>query len=148
MGGCACFFWAVSIVPHTCGKRVDNAGMTELIPTIPVVNHVKAARVVRWVDGDTVWLDVDLDFRQTAHLEFRLFGMDTPERGQMNWAEATAFARAAAPVDSVVTILTMKDPDKYGRWLAEVFTKAPVSVNQALIDAGLAVLYFGGKKPA
>jgi micrococcal nuclease len=120
---------------------------TELAPTIPVVNHVRAARVVRWVDGDTVWLDVDHDYRQTGHLEFRLFGMDTPERGQMNWAEATAFVRAAAPTGSLVVIRTFKDPDKYGRWLCEVFTTSPVSLNQALVDAGLAVLYFGGKKP-
>jgi micrococcal nuclease len=113
---------------------------------VPVLEHVKAARIIRWVDGDTVWMDVDLDFRITGHLEFRLFGMDTPERGQMKWAEAGAYVRAAAPVDSLVIIRTFKDPDKYGRWLCEVFTAAPVSVNQALVEAGLAVLYFGGKK--
>ncbi len=119
---------------------------TALALTIPVLVHVKRARIIRWVDGDTVWLDVDLDFRITGHLEFRLFGLDTPERGQPNWAEAGAYAKLLAPAGSWVTIRTFKDPDKYGRWLAELFTSR-VSVNMALVDAGLAVPYFGGKKP-
>ena len=37
------------------------------------------AKLGRVVDGDTVWLDVDLGFNIWAHLGFRLEGINTPE---------------------------------------------------------------------
>lgn len=109
------------------------------------------AQVVRWVDGDTVWLTVDLGFRMASTTDFRLYGVDTPERGQPNHDQATAFSNAAAPAGSPVKITTYKDPDKYGRWLAEVTPLLPElgsirSVNNQLVNAGLAKPYFGGKK--
>lgn len=104
------------------------------------------AEVMRWVDGDTVWLKVDLGFRMTTLNDFRLFGVDTPERGQVGYAQATAFVKAAAPPGTQVTITTYKDPDKYGRWLAEVDAGADQTVNMQLITNGLANTYFGGKK--
>lgn len=105
------------------------------------------AKVVRWVDGDSVWLDVDLGFRARLVTDFRLYGVDTPERGQPGWGEATAFVNAGAPAGSPVEIQSYKDPDKYGRWLAEVFVPdAHLSLNAQLLDAGLAVEYFGRNK--
>ena len=103
------------------------------------------ATLVRWVDGDTAWLMIDLGFRMTATTDFRLYGINTPERGQPGYAEATAQANALAPAGSTVLVTTYKAPDKYGRWLAEIFANG-VNVNQTLITEGLAVAYFGGTK--
>ena len=113
------------------------------------------ATVVRWVDGDTVWLDVDLGFRMHSTTDFRLYGVNTPERGQPGYAEATARCHEVAPTGSKVIVHVFKDPDKYGRWLVIVVPVVPVSVpgvsvveagasvNDVLVREGLAVVYFG-----
>jgi micrococcal nuclease len=103
------------------------------------------ATVVRWVDGDTVYLEVDLGFRLTMLADYRLYGINTPERGQVNYKEATAFAEQLAPVGAIIVAKTYKDPEKYGRWLAELYVD-DTNINQALIASGLAVPYFGGTK--
>jgi micrococcal nuclease len=104
-----------------------------------------SATVLRWVDGDTVDLRVDLGFRMFAETRFRLYGIDTPERGQKNHGEATALANTLAPIGAEVHISTYPDADKYGRWLA-VITNGTMSVNDSLVGSGLAVRYFGGTK--
>lgn len=104
-----------------------------------------AATVVRWVDGDTVDLRIDLGFYMTAECRFRLHGIDTPERGQRNHDEATAHCQSLAPPGTTVTAQTYKVADKYGRWLA-VLHVGDVSINQSLIEHQLAVPYFGGTK--
>ena len=118
------------------------------------------AKVVRWVDGDTVWLDVDLGFRLHSTTDFRLYGINTPERGAPGYVEATARCNALAPTGSQVIIHVFKDPDKYGRWLVIVVpipvpvsvpvsvpgvpeVEAGVAVNEVLVREGLAVVYFG-----
>jgi len=111
------------------------------------VEYRYKAKIVRWVDGDTVDLYVDLGFRQYVNTRFRLFGIDTPERGDALWGEATDFAENAAPVGSDVVIEVYKDADKYGRWLVNIKVEG-ASVNDALVAAGLAVPYYGGTKPA
>lgn len=114
--------------------------MPKLAPT-----YTYAATIYRWVDGDTVWLDVDLGFRMAARTDFRLYGIDTPERGAEGYAEATSRCNALAPAGTPVVIHTVKSPDKYGRWLVDVHTAAG-SINEALIAEGLAKAYYGGTK--
>ena len=115
--------------------------------------YAYSARVIRWIDGDTVDLRVDLGFRTFVETRFRLYGIDTPERGQANHDKATALCNVLAPVGSEVFIRTHKDPDKYGRWLADVRgpiveldTTEGVNINERLVEFGLAVRYFGGTK--
>jgi micrococcal nuclease len=108
--------------------------------------YAYSARVVRWIDGDTVDLRVDLGFKLYAETRFRLYGIDTPERGQVNHDQATALCNFLAPSGADVYIHTYKDPDKYGRWLAEIVTADGASVNTALVTAALAAPYFGGTK--
>lgn len=104
------------------------------------------AQVRRWVDGDTVDLRVDLGFKMWAETRFRLYGIDTPERGQPGWAEASMAAKVLAPEGSYVIAQTYKDGDKYGRWLALIEASDGSLVNQELIDNGFAVEYYGGTK--
>lgn len=103
------------------------------------------ARVIRWVDGDSVWLEVDLGFRMTTINDFRLYGVDTPERGQPGYAEAKAFVNEKAPPGASVLIDTYKDPDKYGRWLADV-SAGGLTISPQLILKGLGKAYNGGSR--
>lgn len=98
------------------------------------------ATVARWVDGDTVDLIVDLGFHLFAKTRFRLYGINTPERGQVGYTDATQFAELMAPVGSTVTVDSFQDGDKYGRWLGVIYTDH-AQVNEALVAAGLAVEY-------
>jgi micrococcal nuclease len=97
------------------------------------------------VDGDTVYIMGDMDFRHYGNLECRLLGINTPERGQINYKEATVAASVLAPVGSTVVFRSQKDPEKYGRWLVELWAN-DVDVDEALIAAGLGVEYWGGKR--
>lgn len=97
--------------------------------------------VVRVVDGDTVDLKLDLGFRLTTTQRFRLLGIDTPERGEVDGHTATRFVEewlSAAPAD--LTVHTYKT-DKYGRWLAEVERASGALLTQELLAAGLAETY-------
>jgi micrococcal nuclease len=105
------------------------------------------ASVVRWVDGDTVDLRVDLGFRNFMETRFRLYGIDTPERGQENHDKATEFCKSHAPEGSTVFIRVYKASDKYGRWLVDIYTDDH-NLNNRLVEFGLAVPYFGGTKAA
>lgn len=107
------------------------------------------AEVVRWVDGDTVDLLVDLGFTILVATRFRLLGVNTPETNRIVSREAgkaaTRFAEDLAPVGSVVLVRSHKT-GKYGRWLADIFPMEggadPLkSINDALLEAGHAVVY-------
>lgn len=104
------------------------------------------ATVLRWIDGDTVDLTVDVGFHLTFTDRFRLIGCDTPERGKPGAAEAKARVNELAPVDTRVIVRTTKG-DKYGRWLANVFAPSG-DVGTTLIAESLAKPYFGGTKDA
>lgn len=107
-------------------------------PTGP--EYIYRASILRWVDGDTFDARVDLGFRTWIETRFRLFGVNAPEKGQEGFTEATGFCEQTAPVGGVVILRTYKAPDKYGRWLAEVWV-GDVSIGIALIEGGLALDY-------
>jgi len=113
--------------------------------TTPAPEYTYRGSVLRWVDGDTVDLHIDLGFHMYTDTRFRLYGIDTPERGAPNYAAAGALAAELAPVGGEVLAKTYKAADKYGRWLVEIWA-GEKHVNSSLIDAGLAKPYFGGTK--
>lgn len=91
-----------------------------------------AARLCRVVDGDTVWLDVDLGFRVTLRLDFRLLGIDAPE---LVGATRGAGLDAKAELERLLSLgplhIESEKPgptDKYGRWLARVFVTTPAGM--------------------
>lgn len=111
-----------------------------------------AATVVRVVDGDTMYFDIDLGFTIHFRLDVRLKGVNTPEtRGPTREAglKSKAFVEQALPVGALVVLNTYK-AEKYGRYLAEVIylpgakTRDEILakgtlLNKELIDKGLAV---------
>ena len=51
------------------------------------------AKIKRVIDGDTIDLVIDLGFRISTVQRIRLIDVDTPERGDPDWANATAFTQ-------------------------------------------------------
>lgn len=105
------------------------------------------ATVRRWVDGDTVDVDIDLGFGIIFHNQrLRLYGIDAYESRTRDLEEkekglaATAFVNEVAPVGSKVTIVTYKE-GKYGRILAEVFLDDYTNLNMLLTEKGHAERY-------
>lgn len=101
------------------------------------------ARLIRIVDGDTVWLRVDLGFRTWVESAFRLFGIDAPEvHGVTKEAGMAASEFLRAQLTEKPLRIMSKGLDKYGRWLALIYADGnPKSVNSLLIEAGHAVTF-------
>ncbi len=96
------------------------------------------ARVTNWVDGDTV---------RTTKGIVRLIGMDTPERGQECYGQATRSAKRLAPVGSRITlvrVLGRDNTDRYGRKLRYVQNVWNKDVGYKAIVRGLADARYDG----
>lgn len=97
-------------------------------------------------DGDTVTLDLDLGLNVWLNqLKVRLFGIDTPELRARDEEEKEAariardFVARRIPKDSEVVVKTHKDKTgKYGRLLGTIYLPTGESINQLLVDQGLA----------
>ena len=120
------------------------------------VPHIYAAQVLRWIDGDTVDLRVDLGFGVSVTERFRLAGIDTPEKTHPLGPVATTRCRQLAPEGSTLTTRTHRpdtlwaadDQEKYGRWLADLILPDGQDVADTLVHEGLAHIYDGtGPRP-
>ncbi len=96
--------------------------------------HYKA-RIIRVIDGDTMWMDVDLGMRIHTQQSVRVLDLDTPEIFRTyNQAEkmhgmkakekaddlfSSPWSSTANPGPYEVEIHTHKS-GKYGRWLARI----------------------------
>lgn len=79
--------------------------------------------ILRWVDGDTAVLLIDLGFYIALTGRFRVLGVDTPEMKTGAPGEAAkAFSEAFAPAGTEVEATTHKPAphDSFGRWLVDV----------------------------
>ena len=88
------------------------------------------AKILRWIDGDTVKLSIDLGFHTRRIETVRIMNYDAPETRLYKGVteeekglgiKAKEFADALVPVDSRVIVHTYYDKQgKYGRFLADV----------------------------
>jgi micrococcal nuclease len=91
-----------------------------------------SASVVRIIDGDT------LDVLLAGEAErVRIFGIDTAERGEACFSEASARLRALAGAE-IRVLADERNRDRSGRLLRYVFTADGLSVDALLISEGLA----------
>lgn len=93
---------------------------------------LEAATTLRIIDGDT--LDVRIG---SAEERVRLFGVDTPERGEPCFREATDRLRALAS-DGVLLRADARNRDPNGRLLRYVYTRDGVSIDALLVAEGFA----------
>ena len=91
--------------------------------------------VMRTLDGDTFVL---YHVGTPPEERIRVLGVNTPERGQPNAAEATAFTKAWL-ANGAFTVTACKR-DSFGRLLGTV-ERGGGSLSRALIEAGLGVPY-------
>jgi micrococcal nuclease len=115
---------AVLLLLLSCGAKAGYSdGSTSLncpgCPAIPVTEVI---------DGDTFG-----SFNKTV----RLYGVDTPERGEPCYDEATYRFRELAS-DSVRVEPGSRRTDSYGRLLYYVYTTDGQSIDEILIQEGLA----------
>ncbi|WP_429817775.1 thermonuclease family protein [Ensifer sp. B1-9] len=101
------------------------------------------ARITCVVDGDTFWLD---------GVKYRIADIDTPEIGEPRCAEEKALGvQATLRLQSLLNAgafglkAGMRDEDKYGRKLREVY-RGGRSLGAQLVDEGLAHRWIGFKQ--
>jgi micrococcal nuclease len=115
----------------------------------PHIRH--PVEVLRTVDGDTfdarvaLWPGLELNTR------VRLRGIDAPERhgaceAEVQKADASTRALRALLAEGGIAIYNI-GPDKYGgRVVADVATRTVSNVSSALVSAGHARVYVGGRR--
>ena len=110
-----------------------------------VYHHVSVTRIV---DGDTVRLSINMGNKITWEDNFRLNGIDAPDRDKVKKNEATQHLTNLL-ANGIHHIETFK-PDKFGRWLVAIYIGIAggghMCVNTLMITSGHAIAYFGGKK--
>jgi len=107
------------------------------------------AKVLSVYDGDTIRVDLDLGFGiWMRNQSIRFTGIDTPElRGDSKEAGIASRDRLIellTQADNKCVIKTTKDNQrgKWGRILGEIWVDTqPISVNEILLNEGLAVQY-------
>jgi endonuclease YncB( thermonuclease family) len=100
--------------------------------------------VLKVVDGDTLWVRVALPAGVWIKQKLRLRDLDAPEMATAEGRAAKRFTEGLLARGQALIFCTTK-PDKYDRYLADVFVAAAeggpdVFLNQALLDAGHAGL--------
>jgi endonuclease YncB( thermonuclease family) len=101
-----------------------------------------SAAVLKVVDGDTLWVKVYLRPRYWVKQKLRLRDLDCPEMDTAEGRAAKRFVEGLVGRTTGVTICTTK-PDKYDRYLADVFLTLDdgntVYLNNALLENGHAI---------
>ena len=98
------------------------------------------AYVERVVDGDTLYVDVDLGFKSGTFQYLRLRGINCPEIDTPEGKKAKAFVEQQLSKVPYI-ILTSSRSDKYDRYLADVYYgdgEQEKCLNQVLLEEGFA----------
>ena len=112
-------------------------------------------KVVRFLDGDTLDVLIDLVFHVSLRQRVRVYTLDCRETRTTNVEEKTlglgdkAHAENLLPVDTVVNIRSYKDGfqnEKYGRWLASITMPDGRDFSATMIASGHGKQYFGGQR--
>lgn len=116
------------------------APATPPAPAAPSIDlPAQTARVERITDGDTI---------VTSLGRVRVIGIDTPERGDCGYQEATDNAAALLPVGSQVVLTAVPgkdDTDRYGRLLRYVQAPDGTDLGLAQISGGYAVARYDSR---
>ena len=95
------------------------------------------ATVVKVVDGDTI----DATLGNGKKERVRLIGIDTPERGETCFSEATQRVRELLSGETIHLIKDTNDRDRYGRLVRYLCNAQQVFVEAQLVAEGYAVPY-------
>ena len=121
--------WLTHDAPLPVSREAQGSGSQNTVENAPIGQVAVAVQVI---DGDTI--DVRLD-RGTVRV--RYIGVDTPERGEPCYAEATNYNRSLVQGKTLTLVRDTSDYGPYGRLLRYVYADG-VFVNLALVQAGYA----------
>jgi endonuclease YncB( thermonuclease family) len=100
------------------------------------------AKLKKGIDADNFWMKIYLDGREWVKEKLRLRGLDAPELKTAAGRRAKKFVDGEFAKAVEITITTTK-PDKWDRYLSDVFLKradgTEVFLNNLLLEKGLAV---------
>ena len=91
-------------------------------------------KVVGISDGDTIKV-----MDQDRQVKVRLYGIDTPEKGQAYGMKAKEFTESQ--VAGEIVRVDPKDTDRYGRTVGLVYTLDGKCLNEEIVTAGFAWVY-------
>jgi endonuclease YncB( thermonuclease family) len=117
--------------------------------TVPYYTY--QAHVVDVLDGDTIWMDIDLGFKTWIRQKLRLKGINTQELETVQGQVAKDFIESKLKGCEFLAVKTYW-ADKFTRYLADVFYDKKETdfssliqngrhLNQELLDKGLALKY-------
>ena len=109
------------------------------------------AYIIKIIDGDTMWLNIDLGFKTWIYHKIRLRGIETAELGTKPGQDALQYVKATLKVVPFVVVKS-HGRDKFDRYLMDVYYKPneqdPLKVleegiflNQELLNKNLADIY-------
>jgi endonuclease YncB( thermonuclease family) len=98
--------------------------------------YTYSAIVQSVVDGDTLWVFVDLGFRSWTCQKLRLRGIDAPELATEAGKRCREFVAGALRDAPSIAVKTTR-PDKYGRYLADIYYLSGERDGQAIVDNGV-----------
>ena len=111
----------------------DDAQLQADLNSIEGVRASETGRVVRVIDGDTI--DVKLSDGQEVRV--RYIGVNTPERDEPCYEEATVANRNLVEGQDVLLVKDVSDTDQYDRLLRYVYVGNTL-VNGVLVQEGWA----------
>jgi hypothetical protein len=100
--------------------KSDDSYKFKLSDAKPKELYTYKALVERVVDGDTIWLNIDLGFDSWTRQKVRLRGIDCPEIDTDSGKEAKKFVEAKLKEVEFVVVKTHKS-DKFDRYLTDIF---------------------------
>ncbi|MBP6506319.1 MAG: thermonuclease family protein [Opitutaceae bacterium] len=143
--GFACYLDLPAESGHETGDfvQLDSAGRSNAATEATKADlFTYRATVLKVVDGDTLWVKVYLRPKQWVKQKLRLRDLDCPEMSTTEGKVAKRFTESLVVQAESVTICTTK-PDKYDRYLADVFLtlgdSREVFLNNELLANGHAV---------
>jgi micrococcal nuclease len=109
----------------------NNTGPT--YDCVPQNTHRDLAELVRVIDGDTIEVVVNGETRKVRYI-----GMDTPEREDDFFAEATNANAQLITGQTLTLVKDVSETDRYDRLLRYVFVGEHIFVNYELVKQGYA----------
>ncbi len=109
--------------------------------------YTYSAKYVKTVDGDTVDVIVDLGFNTSKKIRVRLAVVDTPEKNDIGWLEATEITKSWFESHPVFILKTDKDKSGgFDRYLGHCYSiDMTENVSSMLLEKGLAQRYTRNK---
>jgi len=98
------------------------------------------ATVIKVVDGDTCDCRIDLGFKASIEMRFRLTGINAPEMQTPEGAKSKARLLELMPLGSDVTVRSAKDKqEKFGRYLGTFYDPDGHDINARMVLEGFAI---------